>query len=245
MSNQNVEREKELRTIDEKLAVVKNQCRRGERDYDAKVTEIARIRQQLQSDQNKLDELSKIDIEMREKREEIHGLQKELLTLKAERAAMEEELQIPINIHRWTLLESSDPVRFEKLKRYQELQADLISRTKQVGELQDEIKDKEVMFQELQAQLRRKPGIEAEQKVIEFKGRAKNEKFSLDSITNQLEIYREAVKDYRKQLNEEQSKLVAERNKWLRQKKRDLKQRQTLQEQQQILDDLGLGITIS
>ena len=70
-------------------------------------------------------------------------MQKELMQLKAERAAMEDELKIPINIHRWTLLESNDPQRFEKLKRYQELQADLVDRTKEVSDLQDLIKEKE------------------------------------------------------------------------------------------------------
>jgi chromosome segregation ATPase len=245
MSNQNVEREMELRAMDEKLAVIKNQCRRGERDYDAKESEISRIRMKLDADQAKLNELSKVDVQIRQRREEIHNLQRELLTLKAERAAMEEELQLPINIHRWTLLESTDPARFEKLKRYQELQADLVARTKEVQALQDQIKEKESEFQELQVAFRRKPGIEAEMRVQEYRGKAKSEKFSLDQITTQLEIYREAVKEYRKELTDAQTDLMAQRNKWLRQKKRDLKQRQALQEQQQVLDDLELGITLT
>jgi chromosome segregation ATPase len=84
MSNQNVEREKELKSMDDKLAVLKNQCRRGERDYDAKEMEIVRIRLQLEADQEKLNDLSKIDVQMGDRREEIHKMHKELLTLKAE-----------------------------------------------------------------------------------------------------------------------------------------------------------------
>jgi chromosome segregation ATPase len=245
MSNQNVEREKELKAMDEKLAVIKNQCRRGERDYDDKLREIEVIRAKLAADEHKLNELSSIDVRMKQCREEIHKMQKELLTLKAERAAMEEELQIPINIHRWTLLESTDPARFEKLKRYQELQADLVERTREVAALQDQIKEKETEYQELQVQLRRKPGIEVEQRVAEFRGKAKSEKFSLDQITVQLDMYREAVKEYRKELSDAQANLISQRNQWLRQKKRDIKQRQALQEQQQVLDDLGLNIQLT
>jgi chromosome segregation ATPase len=245
MSNQNVEREKELKAMDDKLAVLKNQCRRGERDYDAKEIEIAMIRTQLEADQAKLNELSRIDVQMKERREEIHKMQKELLSLKAERAAMEEELQIPINIHRWTLLESTDPARFEKLKRYQELQADLVARTKEVQALQDEIKEKESEYHELQVQLKRKPGIEAEIKVQEYRGQAKSERLSLDQITAQLEVYREAVKEYRKELASAQTDLLQQRNKWLRQKKKDLKQKHALQEQQRVLDDLGISISLS
>ena len=245
MSNQNVEREKELKAMDEKLAVIKNQCRRGEKDYDAKEMEIARIKQQLEMDQARLDELAQIDVEMKEKREQIHKMQKELLTLQAERAAMEEELKIPINIHRWTLLESSDPERFEKLKRYQELQAELVARTKEVSDLQELVKQRENEYQDLQVQLRRRPGIEAEQKVQEYRGEAKSEKSSLEKMTAKLEAYRDAVKEYRKELADAQADLITRRNKWLRQKKRDIKQRQVLQEQQQVLDELGLGITLS
>jgi chromosome segregation ATPase len=245
MSNQNVEREKELKAMDDKLAVLKSQCRRGEKDYDAKEMEIARIRGQLEIDQQKLNELSKIDVQMKERREEIHRMQKELLTLKAERAAMEEELQIPINIHRWTLLESTDPARFEKLKRYQELQADLVARTKDVQALQDKIKERENEYHELQVQLRRRPGIEAEMRVQEFRGQAKTERFSLDHITTQLEIYREAVKEYRKDLANAQADLLQQRNKWLRQKKKDLKQKHALQEQQRLLNDMGISLSLT
>ena len=245
MSNQNVEREKELKAMDEKLAVIKNQCRRGEKDYDAKEMEIARIKAQLEMDQARLDELAQIDVEMKQKREMIHKMQKELLQLQAERAAMEDELKIPINIHRWTLLESSDPERFEKLKRYQELQAELVARTKEVSDLQELVNQRETEYQDLQVQLRRRPGIEAEQKVQEYRGEAKSEKSSLEKMTAKLEAYRDAVKEYRKELADAQADLITRRNKWLRQKKRDIKQRQALQEQQQVLDELGLGITLS
>lgn len=245
MSNQNVQKEIELGQLHEKLTVIRNQCHRGELDYDLKELEIARIKGQLQADQERLQQMSQIDGQLREKREQIHHLQKELMQLKAERAAMEEELSIPINIHRWTLLESSDPVRFEKLKRYQELQAELVSRTKEVSDLQELIKEKEQQYMEMSAQLRRKPGIEVEQRVNEFRGRCKEEKFNLDQITAQLEMYRDVVKEYRKELADVQSELINERTKWIRQKKKDLKRKQELQDQQAVLNDLNIDITLA
>jgi chromosome segregation ATPase len=243
VSNENVQKELEVLKMHEKLEVVRNQCHRGEMDYDTKETEIAHIRAQLAHDRQKLEELSAIDGQLRERREEIHNKQKELLQLRAERAAMEEELAIPINVHRWTLLESSDPVRFEKLKRYQELQADLVSRTKEVADLQDQIREKESHYMELCAQLRRKPGVEVDQRVNEYKAKCKAERFNLDQVTSQLEMFRDVVKEYRKELADVQSDLINQRDKWIRQKKRDLKRRQELRDQQQTLDELGLGIT--
>jgi hypothetical protein len=47
MSNQNVQKELQLRKIHEKREVIKHQCHRGEIEYYIKETEIARIRAQL------------------------------------------------------------------------------------------------------------------------------------------------------------------------------------------------------
>jgi hypothetical protein len=244
MSNQNVEKEIELRDMHERLEVIRNQCHRGEVDYDVKETEISRIRAQLASDQRRLAELSEIDVQLAQRRRQVHLKQKELLQLRAERAAMEEELAIPINIHRWTLLESADPIRFEKLKRYQELQTDLVARTKEVADLQEKIKERESYYMELCAQLRRKPGLEVDQRVNEYRMKCKSERFDLDQITSKLEMYRDVAKEYRKELADVQAELVNQRDKWIRQKKRDIKQRQELAQQEEELKRLGVDISM-
>lgn len=223
MSNKNVEKEIEMRDITQKLEVLKKQCKRGEKDYDTKEQEIERIKALIRLDSERLDELSKIDDELASRRETIHHKQKLLMQLRAERAAMEDELAVPINIHRWTLLESSDPAKFEKLKRYQELQADLVARTKEVTNLQEKIKQRENEYAELNSQLRRRPGLENEQRASEYSEKCKAEKFSLDRIMEELNMYRNAVKEYRKELSDVQCELINQRNKWIRRKKKDLK----------------------
>lgn len=240
MCNQNVLRENEIREIGQKLEILRNQCRRGEKEYTLREQDISRLREQLEADQEKLSHLSQLDVTLREKRDDIHRLQKELLQLKAERAAMEDELAVPINIHRWTLLESSDPVRFEKLKRYQELQAELAERTKQVDLFQEKIKEEEAKYLDLCAIIRKKPGAEVQQSAAEYANKCKSEKYTLEQITQQLESYRDVVKEYRKELSEAQTQLLEERNKWINQKKRDIKKRQQLQEMEPIIQELGL-----
>ncbi len=113
-----------------------------------------------------------------------------------------------------------------------------------MSDLQDKIKEKETQYMELAAQMRRKPGLEVEQRVSEYRSRCKNEKYDLDQIEQELEMYRGVVKEYRQELGEIQNELINERVKWIRQKKKDLKQRQELQEQQQALDELGIDIKL-
>lgn len=151
-SNAQVRRDVQIRKLDQELITLRNLCLKGEKEFDVKEMEINKIKEMIESDSKKLTKMSIIDIKLRKKRETVHKLQKDLMQLRAERSAMEEELSIPINIHNWTLLESSDPVLFEKLKTYQQLQSDLVLKTAQVTELQELIDKKSVDYLDLKSQ---------------------------------------------------------------------------------------------
>ena len=224
VSNKTVESEIEMNQIKQQLTILRKQVKRGEKDYDTKEAEIARLHTMIDEKVEKLNELSTLDQQLNERRETVHLKQKELMQLRAERAAMEEELAVPINIHRWTLLESSDPARFEKLKRYQELQAELVARTKEVAELQEKIKERETELTELSTQVKRRPGLELEQRITEYSDKCKKKKFDLDEVSKKLELYRDQVLEYRKDLSDVKLELINERNRWIKQKKRQIKE---------------------
>ena len=224
IATKTVESEKALQELQSRIKILKRQLKHGEKEYDLKEAEILRLRQLIDDKVSKLNELASLDQQLIERREKVHWMQKELMQLRAERAAMEEELAVPINIHRWTLLESSDPARFEKLKRYQELQAELVARTKEVQELQEKIKDRESELLELSTQVKRRPGLELEQRVTEYSEICKKKKFDLDEVSKKLELYRDQVLEYRKDLTDVKLELINERNRWIKQKKRQIKE---------------------
>jgi chromosome segregation ATPase len=184
---------------------------KGEKEYDSKEMEIQKLKQQIEKDTDKLKKISIIDILLREKREQIHKMQKDLLQLKAERRAMEEELAIPINIHRWTLLESSDPERFEKLKTYQQLQAELVQKTNEVVKIQGSITQQMAIYNDLQAQVpKATKGLKGSH--ADLASNVKKQRGELEFITAQLDMYRDMVKEYRKELSEVQTELNHERS---------------------------------
>lgn len=43
--------------------------------------------------------------------------------------ALVEELELPLNVHRWRKLESSDPERYDLVRKVQSLQRSLVSKT--------------------------------------------------------------------------------------------------------------------
>ena len=67
-------------------------------------------------------------------RREVYHLQRELLRERTRCKALEEELENPMNIHRWRKLEGSDPSTYEMIQKIQTLQRRLIQKTEEVVE---------------------------------------------------------------------------------------------------------------
>lgn len=53
----------------------------------------------------------------------------DLMRERAKMTALVEELELPLNVHRWRKLESSDPERYDLVRKAQSLQRNLVSKT--------------------------------------------------------------------------------------------------------------------
>ena len=65
-------------------------------------------------------------------RRELYHVQRELLREQTRCKALEEELENPMNIHRWRKLEGSDPSTYEMVQKIHTLQRRLIQKTQEV-----------------------------------------------------------------------------------------------------------------
>ena len=77
--------------------------------------------------------LTKSVANVEELRREVYNMQRELLRERTRCKALEEELENPMNIHRWRKLEGSDPSTFEMIQKIQTLQKRLIQKTEEVS----------------------------------------------------------------------------------------------------------------
>merc|ERR1712048_508721 len=91
---------------------------------------------------------------------EIHHLNKTLLREESKAKALQEELENPMNVHRWRELEGSDPATFEMIQRVKKLQKDLIAKTEEVMEKDSMIQEKERLYVQLKNIIARQPGPE-------------------------------------------------------------------------------------
>ena len=68
-----------------------------------------------------------------ELKNEIHNLQKELIEEKLKVKALTEELENPMNVHRWRKLDATDSETYELMTKIQTLQKRLIAKTEEVA----------------------------------------------------------------------------------------------------------------
>ena len=72
--------------------------------------------------------------------------------------ALSEELENPMNHHRWNQLKGTDPDMFDLLSKVQSLQRRLIKKTEEVVEKDAQNSEKDKLYEELKTLVARQPG---------------------------------------------------------------------------------------
>merc|ERR1712174_164171 len=88
------------------------------------------------------------------------ALKRELLQERTKVKALAEELENPMNVHRWRKLEGSDPAMYELIQKVRTLQKRLIAKTEEVVAKDLNIQDKEHLHKDLTSVLEKQPGPE-------------------------------------------------------------------------------------
>lgn len=160
LGTQLIRRNDELALLYEKIKILQITLAKGEVQYNERLEDIKLLRYkigeykcELKIEKAKASEIAKY-------KEEVlrlgNALQKERLQVKA----LSEELENPLNYHRWRQLEGTDPDTFELLLKIQTLQKRLIKKTEEVVEKDVTIHEKEKLYVELKNLLARQPGPE-------------------------------------------------------------------------------------
>lgn len=95
-----------------------------------------------------------------ELKREVQILGRELLAEKNKVKALTLEAQTPMNVHRYRILEGSDPATFELMQANAALQRRLMKKTDEVEERSLQVRDTQKQVRDVQEQLSRMPGPE-------------------------------------------------------------------------------------
>lgn len=156
---------------------------------------------------------------LEEVKRKVLKLEKELLQEQSKRQALTDELARPMNVHRWRVLESSDPQRFERIRQIQSLQKELIDKADEVVEKDLLIQEKEKIYVELKNIISRQPGPEVEEQVMTYQLTLKDKQKQLSAMNNELDMYRLQVQTYKEEIEEIDSRITQLKKGWKKSKR--------------------------
>ncbi|EQC26211.1 hypothetical protein SDRG_15947 [Saprolegnia diclina VS20] len=179
LGTQLIRRNDELALLYEKLKIQQSTLSKGETQYQERMADIRVLKLKITDMKREL-HIAKHQVgQLDDLKREVYHLQRELLQEKTKVKALSEELENPMNVHRWRKLEGSDPATYEMIQKIQTLQKRLIQKTEEVVEKDLVLLEKDKLYVELKNILARQPGPE---------------------VAEQLSVYQQTLRDKDKQL---------------------------------------------
>lgn len=221
LGTQLIRRNDELALLYEKLRIQASALKKGEIQYIARLDDIRLLRIKLK-DYVRENALSKgAGPQIMELKQEVLQLQKELLQEKTKVTALSEELENPMNIHRWRKLEGSDPATFELIQKIQTLQRRLIAKTEEVVEKGLIIQEKDKLYNELKGILARQPGPEVAEQLTVYQQNLKRKTAQMKAMASELNMYQAQVNEYKYEQERLSRELTDMKRKYYQQKRKD------------------------
>lgn len=100
----------------------------GEKEYSQRIDDIRLLKTEIKRLRQEKSLLTKAVLNTTDLQLEVFNLERDLTRERLKCRALEEEVQNPLNIHRWRKLEGSDPSTMELIQKIQILQRYLRSR---------------------------------------------------------------------------------------------------------------------
>jgi chromosome segregation ATPase len=160
LGTQLIRRNDELSLLYEKIKIQMSTLNKGEIQYRERLEDIRVLRLEIKKLRREKAMLQTESQNVDSLRNEIFKLQRDILRERTRVKVLEEELESPMNIHRWRKLAGSDPSSFELISKIQTLQKRLITKTEEVVEKELVIQQKDKLYNDVKKVLQRQPGPE-------------------------------------------------------------------------------------
>jgi chromosome segregation ATPase len=196
-----IRRNEELAWLYEKIKIQQSTLQKGEIQYKERVTEVNVLRADIRETKAQVAEARNQVTNVTNLQREIHHLNKTLLREETKAKALQEELENPMNVHRWRELEGSDHQTFEMIQRVKKLQKDLIGKTEEVVDKEAQIQEKEKLYVQLKHIIARQPGPEVAEQLAWYSQNLKDKTAHMKQMAGELAMYHSQVKDLRDEID--------------------------------------------
>ena len=200
LGNQLIKRNEELTKLYEKVKVQRSVLHHGELQYQDRIAETNHLTKSLAALKKEKAESVQESSNQLELKQACVVLERDLLQERTKIRALKEELDRPLNVHRWRHLESSDPSRYEMIRKIQSLQKRLIKKTEEVMAQDSKIQEKEKLYVELKNILGRQPGPEVGEQIVLYQSNLKEKNRQMKAMNEELMMYQQQVQEFRDDL---------------------------------------------
>ncbi|NXG37283.1 CFA58 protein, partial [Dromaius novaehollandiae] len=221
LGSQLVRRNDELALLYEKIKIQQSILNKGETQYRQRMEDIRLLKLEIKKLRREKGILGRSVANVEELRQEVFHMQKELLRERTRCRALEEELENPLNVHRWRKLEASDPSTYELIQKIQRLQKQLISKTGEVIEKELLLQEKEKLYVELKHVLARQPGPEAAEQLQLYRHTLREKTKQLKVLSSELNMYESQSQEYKYEIERLAKELLNVKKKYLAQKRKE------------------------
>jgi hypothetical protein len=161
--------------------------------FKDKESELRLLKTKIAENNNRISVLSKQAANVTGLKTEIYSLTSSLLQERMQVQALSEELENPINIHRWRKLEGTDPDTYEMLQKIQALQKRLIKKTEEVVDREGKMQEKASQIQQLEEMLARQPEFDAADSINVYQQKLKERTKQMKAKAAELNMYQAQV----------------------------------------------------
>merc|ERR1719380_509776 len=219
LGTQLIRRNDELSLLYEKIKIQKSTLDKGETQYKDRLDEIRALKLQVSKLNRNLHVMNEEAGSITELDKEVYHLERDLLHEKAKVKALSEELENPMNVHRWRKLEGSDPATYELLQKVKTLQSRLIHKSEEVLEKDQMMMEKEKAYTALKTVLARQPGPEIAEQVVLYKDNLSQKSRQMRAMVTEVKTYQAQVNEYKDEVSRVNRELQQVKRKFFEQKK--------------------------
>jgi chromosome segregation ATPase len=219
LTTQLVKRNSELREMYGKIKIQRSNLRIGEQQYMKLMNRLASLQQELikliEEHNNTIAELTPLE----SYKSRVLQLERDILREQMKGRALYDEHNRPMNVHRWRVLESSDPKRLEKIRQVQALQAELIQKSDAVVEKDLLIQEREKVYVELKTIIARQPGPEVEEQILIYQQTFKDKSKQYAAMNDELDMYRMQVSMFKEDIARIEADLAVVKKRYFKTRK--------------------------
>merc|ERR1711959_303030 len=183
-----------------KIKIQQSTLQKGEIQYKERLEEIRTLRIKIAALKRELHIAKQQVVNIDDLKKEEYQLQRELLQERTKVKALSEELENPMNVHRWRKLEGSDPAGYEMIQKVKTLQKRLIAKTEEVVERDMLIQEKEKLYVQLKNILARQPGPEVAEQLAWYSQNLKEKTRQMRTMSQELKHYHGQVADLKDEI---------------------------------------------